>query len=203
MHKRWNSELVKILLKSDPGKNYLDLCSGTGEIALNLLKKAPRPLHAYLLDFCPEMLECAQAKAGNLLNQLSCITADVCSIPLDSNFADCASMAYGIRNVKDVEKCIQEIFRVLKPKATLAILELTQPKNPILKFGHSLYLRTILPLFGKFLTADRDAYEYLCNSIHHFIKPEELAKQLKKHGFSEVECRPLHGGIATIITAKK
>jgi demethylmenaquinone methyltransferase/2-methoxy-6-polyprenyl-1,4-benzoquinol methylase len=113
------------------------------------------------------------------------------------------TIAYGIRNVKEPSKCFEEAYRTLKVGGTLGILELTEPKNAILRFGHNLYLKRVLPQLGKLLTSNRQAYEYLSQSIGAFTKPDELAARLKKANFTDVKIIPLTGGIATIITAKK
>ena len=112
-------------------------------------------------------------------------------------------MAYGMRNVHEPIKCIQETLRVLKPGGCFGILELTRPQNRLLRFGHNIYLRTFLPLLGKWLTASPEAYQYLCRSIQAFLSPEELEALLKSNGFVQTRCIPLTGGIATIILGFK
>ena len=206
LHRYWNRSLIKQTM-TRPNGRLADLCCGTGEITLTWLKKAPPSQVAYLIDFCPEMLECAKIKAQNLnydlLHKLSFMQADVQELPLDSNSIDSMTIAYGIRNVKDPAKCFKEAFRALKPGGKLGILELTEPKSAFLRFGHKIYLKSILPVLGKVLTSNRQAYEYLSQSIGSFIKPDELAAKLKENDFHNICITPLSGGIATIITAEK
>lgn len=206
MHKHWNQNLVRLILSQQP-EILLDLCCGTGEITYAYLSQARSPCQVYLLDFCQEMLVCAEEKAKKLsinpLNQLSFIQADAQVIPLPSNSISCTTIAYGIRNVKDPSKCIREVFRVLKPGGTLGILELTQPTNPFLRMGHYIYLRTLLPLLGWCMTANQSAYQYLSSSIHTFVEPKILEKTIIEAGFTNTECISLSGGIATILFAKK
>lgn len=206
MHKKWNRTLVeKIFVQTQP-KAILDLCCGTGAIAFGYLKKATYPVTAFLLDFSEGMLECAKklAKKQSLgRHDITYLKADAQQIPLTSSSIDCASIAYGIRNLKEPEKCIQEAFRVLKPGGTFGILELTKPKNTLLKLGHSIYLRCILPIVGKALTSNKEAYTYLCNSINTFVPPEHLEKLLREAGFINITTTPLSGGIATILVGKK
>jgi demethylmenaquinone methyltransferase/2-methoxy-6-polyprenyl-1,4-benzoquinol methylase len=205
-HKRWNRCLVEEALQKKAPKVFLDLCAGTGAIALEYLEKSQDKKTAYLLDFSSEMLAHAKeaAKTKNFSgHEIIYLQADAENIPLTENCVGCATMAYGMRNIKHPERSIQEAFRVLAPGGTFGILELTQPKNPLLRFGHTLYLRTVLPLLGKLATSNKEAYNYLCNSIHNFIPPEALEKLLVEANFTSIVRRSLFGGIATLITAKK
>ncbi len=208
LHKWWNRKLIRHILKQTPTPHILlDLCAGTGDIAFNYLKHTSHPSHAYLVDFSSEMLEYAKHKS-NLLSfknphQLFYIEADVQQLPFPNQFADCATMAYGIRNVQDPTLCFQDVFRVLKPGGCFAILELTRPRYKILRMGHHFYLRTLMPFLGKWLTNNRDAYHYLCQSIQTFIAPKELENLLKSNGFIHTKTYPLAGGIATIFIGHK
>lgn len=208
LHKVWNARLVKGVMRQSPvGNRVLDLCCGTGDIAFAFLKKHKTPCTVTLLDFCPEMLSCAKEKAKKIpisdRHDLTYVEGDAQNVPLKNGSVDFVTIAYGIRNVKDPEKCISECFRVLDKGGTLGILELTTPENPILKIGHRFYLRFILPLMGKLVTRNKEAYEYLCNSIHNFIPPDRLVNLAKEAGFSDVKKVPLTGGIATVILATK
>jgi len=205
LHKIWNSRLVNQILAHPADGPLLDLCCGTGDIGFCYLKKKTSPATVYFVDFCQEMLDYAQSKSklpfGN--HQLHFIHGDAQEIPLPSSSVSKISIAYGIRNVSDPLRCFQECYRVLSPGGILAILELTRPTNPFLKLGHSFYLKRILPILGKLATSNKEAYQYLCNSIHHFVCPSELKQGLLNTGFQNVQITPLHGGISTILTARK
>lgn len=206
LHKGWNEKLAKTVLADGSPKRYLDICCGTGEIAFNLLKHVDYECEAFLLDFSEKMLDCAKAKAGTLpqkQHQMHYLRADAQQIPLPSDSIDAATIAYGIRNVQNPEKCIREVYRVLRKGASFAILELTQPNNQVLKFGHKLYMKAFLPMIGKYVTADRDAYQYLCGSIQEFLKPSDLENLLKKIGYQNTRIQPLTLGVATIIKGQK
>jgi demethylmenaquinone methyltransferase / 2-methoxy-6-polyprenyl-1,4-benzoquinol methylase len=206
MHKHWNKELLKHLIKNQNSITLLDLCCGTGDIAFSFLKKSLTPKSAILIDFCSEMLDCARDKAERLnLNnhQIEYLQADVQNIPLDENHVSLVSMAYGIRNVKNPLKCFQEVHRILKPEGIFGILELTQPTHPVIRLGHSFYLKLILPILGKLITSNREAYQYLCSSIHDFVSPSHLEQQLKQAGFKHTIKKSLACGIATIFLASK
>jgi demethylmenaquinone methyltransferase/2-methoxy-6-polyprenyl-1,4-benzoquinol methylase len=206
LHQKWNKHLVYSVKQSELDSSLLDLCCGTGEIAFTYLNNSVHPCEMYLIDFCKEMLACAQEKAKRLdlhEHKLAYIQADVQEIPLANCSINCATMAYGIRNVQSPTLCLAEVYRVLKPDGLFGILELTQPTSSILRFGHKIYLTSILPLLGKFFTSNQAAYEYLCNSIKTFIRPEELKAMLEQAGFKNISIEPLNGGIATIILGQK
>lgn len=205
LHKKWNRALVNLMLKNHP-HTLVDLCAGTGDIAIDFLNTTKNPCHAYFVDFSEAMLEHAKMKASKLpfnQHELSFLEADVQQLPLPDQSADCATMAYGIRNVQHPSRCIKDVYRVLKPGGRFGILELTRPRSQILRFGHQLYLRTFLPLLGKWLTANQDAYQYLRNSINTFIAPEEIENLMKKEGFIQTQKYSLAGGIATILVGQK
>lgn len=204
LHRLWNRALIKKALAPYSPASFLDLCCGTGEIALSYLKHSTTPCKAYLLDFCPEMLEIAKQKSIQLSSHtLQFIEADAQKIPLATSSIQCATIAYGIRNVQDPEACLKEVYRVLDADGVLGVLELTEPSNPLLKKGHQLYLRHFLPLVGSFSTSNRAAYQYLSQSIQKFTKPAEFVQLLKAVGFQEVEVHSLNFGAATIFIAKK
>lgn len=207
MHKLWNAKLVKEVAGTQQHPRALDLCCGTGDIIFELLKKQTLPCTAHCLDFCPEMLQCAQIKSKTIpgidRHHLSFIHGDAQQIPLDDRSVDCVTIAYGIRNVKDPSLCMREAYRVLDQGGIFGILELTIPSNPFLRLGHRFYLKNILPLIGKFVSDNQMAYEYLCQSIHAFTPPERLIKMLDEARFTEIKKISLMGGIATLVTARK
>jgi demethylmenaquinone methyltransferase/2-methoxy-6-polyprenyl-1,4-benzoquinol methylase len=202
----WNRTLVRRINREVPIHDLLDLCAGTGEIALAHLKKSKTPCRAILLDFCAPMLEVAKAKASQLQlpgHSLEFIQGDAQLLPLPDASVDAVTIAYGIRNVADPSRCVKEVMRVLKPGGCWGILELTRPKNALLNTLHTAYLRTMLPILGKIAASNKGAYEYLSSSIGKFQSPEELKSLLAKSGFETVQCYPQTGGIATILIAKK
>jgi demethylmenaquinone methyltransferase / 2-methoxy-6-polyprenyl-1,4-benzoquinol methylase len=203
LHRYWNRALVKRVTQG-LDTTLLDLCAGSGDIAYTYLKSHSTPQRAILIDFCPEMLACAKEKARKLQwHQISFIQADVQALPLENQSVTNATMAYGIRNVKDPKKCFEEVYRVLAPGGCFGILELTQPTHPLIRSAHAFYLKRILPLVGKWLTDNREAYRYLCNSIQAFISPIALEQMLRDVGFKETALQRLTFGTATLIFGRK
>ncbi len=214
LHKIWNRTLILEMLKgapkTDTPKNLLDLCSGTGDIAFGYLKRSLKndtPLgHAYLLDFSTEMLACAKHKAKKLSldeSQITYIQGDATAISLKDESVDSVTIAYGLRNVNSSENCAKEVLRVLRPGGRFGILELTRPSNSFMRFGHSIYLNTILPYLGRLFASDKQAYCYLSQSIQSFLSPSSITTMLKATGFCRTWTKPLMGGIATLIFGEK
>lgn len=206
LHHTWNAALVRNVVVPCEPKSLVDLCAGTGEIAFRSIKAVSSLETVQLVDFSAQMLGCAKHKARSMELEkpsISYLQADVQELPLPDNSVDCMTMAYGIRNVANPFQCFREVYRTLEPGGSFGILELTRPSNPFLRAMHFAYLKTVLPLLGKWLTSDKDAYTYLCNSIHTFVKPDELKKTLEETGFRHLRVKPLAGGIATLFIAQK
>lgn len=216
LHRLWNRKLIQTTVQRDKRRAdadfarpsvLADLCCGTGAISLPWLKSCTVPQQVLLVDFCREMLECAQEKVKDLrldpIHTLNFINADVQAMPLQTDSVDYATMAYGIRNVKSPLECFREVYRILKNNGSFGILELTEPDNFFLRQGHRLYLKTALPLLGKLFTKNREAYAYLSQSIQAFVKPQELKLLLEEAGFTSIQVRPLSFGVATLLVAHK
>ena len=195
LHKKWNRQLIQSVGKAN---TLLDLCAGTGEIGLGYLAKHPNS-RVILLDFCPEMLAVAKSKATPFKRRYTLIEGDAQSLPFENQSIDAVTISYGIRNVKEPQKCFHEVARVLKPGGRFAILELTRPTFPLLRLSHSLYLRICLPLLGKMIAKNIQAYRYLANSVSQFISPQKLEKKLIEANLTPIKRISLMGGLSTII----
>lgn len=188
LHKRWNRKLIKTVTETGFPDHYLDLCCGTGEISLDLLQQCKERCEAFLLDFSQEMLECAKNKSEESKfshHRMHFVNADAQKIPLPSESIDTVTVAYGIRNVHEPMQCAREVHRVLRSGGKFGILELTKPTNSLMKVGHKLYLKALLPLIGNYVTSNKEAYQYLSRSIQSFIAPDELENILQNAGFTE------------------
>jgi len=195
----WNRKLANSV---GDKKMLLDLCAGTGAIAFQYLKTHPRA-DALLIDFCDEMLEISKERGKAYQGRFTTQQADVHKLDLEDGEIEAATMAYGIRNLKDPQKAIHEVYRVLKAGATFSILELTRPNLSILRMGHKVYLKTVVPMLGNLLAKDKQAYRYLARTIESFLAPEVLVNMVEQAGFSQIKQIPLSGGIATLLVAKK
>lgn len=211
-HRLWNRILAERVVYPCRPKGYLDLCCGTGEIALSylrLLQKRREGMHPrlqiYLVDFCSEMLRVAQKKLERIA--LPCgvqfICGDAQRLPFPDASMDCITIAYGLRNVLDRQRCLEEVQRVLRPGGCVGILELTRPKNAVLGYFHHFYLQHFIPKIGGIVMRNREAYDYLQSSIHQFIEPDEVLEMLENSRLVVSRPKPLLGGIATLFCAHK
>jgi demethylmenaquinone methyltransferase / 2-methoxy-6-polyprenyl-1,4-benzoquinol methylase len=198
---QWNRRLVRALGLHKLSTPLLDLCSGTGEITRLAIKMGGRPEQAYCLDFCPEMLEVAARRLAGESVEMIC--GDAQSIPLADQSVDRVAQAYGLRNVRDRELCMREVFRVLRPGGRWGILELTLPSPALLRKVYSFYLCRILPYLGGLVSGDYGAYRYLSRSILDFPPVPRISEMLKGVGFDEVSSFSISGGAATLWIAVK
>lgn len=207
LHLLWNRSLQKALFHPPMGGGCLDLCCGTGAISLPFLRRTSARQTFHLIDFCQPMLDKARQRAASYglmeRHDLQFTQADAQELPLGDGSIERIAMAYGIRNIADPERALRESYRIARPGAELGILELTRPSSALLRRGHSFYLRHLLPRLGKVCTSNREAYQYLCETIQQFIEPKELEAMIRGEGFSEVTVRPLSGGIVHLFHAKK
>lgn len=211
LHTFWNRSLVNEALKNSNPKAILDLCSGTGEIAFRLLSKTKKnktlPKTCHLVDLSPKMLNIAEARSKKLpldiQNTLNFLEGNAENLTFANESFDLITCAYGIRNVQNPQNAFKEMYRILQPSGISAIVELTRPKNFFLKLGHSIFLKTYVPLVGKCFTSNKEAYNYLNKTIHSFMNPQDLQNIAISCGFSQTKIIPLLGGIATILILKK
>jgi demethylmenaquinone methyltransferase / 2-methoxy-6-polyprenyl-1,4-benzoquinol methylase len=207
MHSLWNKRLARELLDRSRPKEMLDLCAGTGEIVWRALayalKQGMTVPHFHLIDFSSEMLQIAKSRSQQLQGQFLFTEANVEALPLGSSSFDAVSIAYGIRNVQHMDLCMKEVYRVLRPGGWLGIIELTRPKTHFMRYMHNIYLKTMVPMWGKWAIRNEDAYKYLCKSIQSFICPEKVLEILRGTGFTSTSSTQLCGGIATLFFAQK
>lgn len=177
-------------------KNVLDLCSGTGALALNLLQAGSEPV---ALDFSLPMLKKGM-KNGSLGNMP--VASDASVMPFRDSVFDLQTIAFGIRNIPDIERFLSESRRTLKSGGRLMILELTRPENPGVRALYNIYLKGILPVIGGIFSGNFKAYRYLARTISGFTDPKELKSMILNAGFSKVEVYPLTFGVATLIVSE-
>lgn len=204
-HRLWMKKLVQLVHSQQMGQSQsiLDLCAGSGAVSRALLKRGLKIKDLTLIDFCPEMLELAQRSVHAPHTKLEFINADVCTIPLESKYADQITMAYGLRNIPDRKQALAEMFRLLKPQGHCWILELTRPKQKLLHTLHQIYLNSLLPALGRLCSQDSDAYRYLSSSVHNFVNPEIVLDEMKQCGFTFTKAIPIHLGMVHIFHGRK
>jgi demethylmenaquinone methyltransferase/2-methoxy-6-polyprenyl-1,4-benzoquinol methylase len=184
----------------------LDLCTGTGDLALAYHKACAGKAAIVGADFCPQMLERAVQKASRARRSSSIqfVEADAQRLPFARDTFEVVSIAFGLRNVTDTDKGIAEMVRVLKPGGRLAILEFSKPRHWFFGRMYRAYFQYLLPLVGQLLSRSRQsAYRYLPESVGEFPDGEALCERLRGHGLEQVSQRPFTFGIATLYVGTK
>ncbi len=186
----------------------LDVCTGTGDLALAYAKASKNRVPIVATDFCPEMLVPARKKASrklrNAASLIQFLEADTQHLPFPDDQFQITTVAFGLRNVTDPEKGISEMIRVTQPGGRIAILEFSQPRNWFFSRVYRFYFRYLLPFVGQLISRSKDnAYRYLPESVMEFPDGELLAERLRAHGLQEVKWYPFTFGIATLYVGQK
>jgi demethylmenaquinone methyltransferase / 2-methoxy-6-polyprenyl-1,4-benzoquinol methylase len=203
----WRKHTVKACLANNP-ENVLDLCTGTGDLALKLKKYAGKNIKITALDYSRPMLQEAKRKAvKRKIEGIEFIRGDAASMPFPDSHFDSIGIAFAFRNLTyhnpDKDIFLGEIIRVLKPGGHLVIIETSQPENRILRFLFHFYLRFIAVPIGGLISGQYGAYKYLAHSARTYFNSEELGNILIHAGFKSVQCKPKLGGISTLYLAEK
>jgi len=179
-----------------PEARVLDLCCGTGDLALALA----RTRRGLVLgsDFCHPMLLAARQKADARQARTALFEADALRLPLRDGSVDLLTVAFGFRNLANYAAGLKEMRRVLAAGGMAAVLEFSQPPNRAFAALYNFYSRRILPIAGGALSGSRDAYTYLPESVRKFPSAEELAGEMRRAGFAQVSYEYLTGGIVAL-----
>jgi len=183
----------------------LDLCTGTGDLAFAFHRYTQGKVPVVAADFCRPMLDIAeQKKIRRKITGIQFLEADTQHLPFGDNEFQIVSVAFGLRNVADTDAGLREMTRVCRPGGKVAVLEFTEPRYQPFKAGYGFYFRNILPLIGQLLARnDRDAYNYLPQSVGLFPQYQKLADRMTAAGLSSVTFHPLTFGIATLYIGQK
>lgn len=181
---------------SQPDSVALDVCSGTGDLAIALRKVSAGTVLA--ADFCQPMLKRARQKVLRRSQRITLLVADTLELPFPDNSADVVASAFGFRNLANYALGLREMLRVLKPGGTVAILEFSRVRWPVFAPLFRLYFAHVLPRMGTWISGVPGAYQYLHDSVSRFPDQEMLAKSMRRAGFVEVGYRNLMGGIAAL-----
>ena len=187
-----------------PAGAILDVCTGTGDLALAYAAKAAPGVRVVGSDFCAPMLAHGIEKGKRSGSRVEWVEADAMALPFADGEFDLVTVAFGLRNIADTSRGLAEMARVLRPGGRLAILEFSLPANSLIRAGYLWYFRNVLPLIGNCVARNRsDAYTYLNKSVEEFPAGQRLAAVVRAAGFSSVEMIPLSLGIATLSIATR
>jgi len=190
-------------LELRPNMVLLDLCTGTGDFGLEAL--ARQNLRIIGLDVARDMMVVGQAKAvrHHVDHRFRFSVGDAENLPLADGSVDRATIGFGIRNVTDRARALRELVRVLKPGGRVAILEFGVPPNETFRSLYFFYATHLLPVIGGALSGNRQAYEYLPDSIRRFPPPAEFCELARESGFSGARFEPLALGIVNLYLLTK
>jgi len=197
----WRRRGVALLDPKSEG-SYLDVGAGTGDIALEILRQRPES-RVVGIDPSRNMLEIGWRKVGDagLSGRISLEEGDVLNLRFEDASFDGAITSFCIRNVTDRRRGLQEIRRVLKSGSRLVIVELTEPRGPIMQPLFRIYARVVMPLVTRILSSV-SAYRYLANSMADFPAPEVFSNLMHEAGFVNVQTTHVTGGIVTLFVAE-
>ncbi len=199
---KWRKRVVALLKKEAP-ETILDIATGTGDLAIALVKTGAQKIVG--LDISPGMLAVGKDKIKDkhLDSTIEMVVGDSEKLTFENDSFDAVTVSFGVRNFETLETGLSEILRVLKPKGSLVILETSVPTKTPFKQGYHLYTRYMLPLIGKLFSKDNSAYGYLSESAAVFPHGQTFNNILRKIGFIEVTNSPQTFGVASIYVAKK
>lgn len=207
IHRLWKENFVS-LIPVMPNAKILDVAGGTGDIAIryhNKMKNAGYQSEVTICDINSEMIEAGRDKAidQNILHGLHHVQGDAEKLPFPDSIFDCYTIAFGIRNVTNIEKALAESYRVLKPGGKFLCLEFSKLESELMQKFYDLYSFNLIPKIGKCITNNEEAYQYLVESIKQFPDQESFANMIKDTGYKGVHYHNLSFGVAAIHMADK
>jgi demethylmenaquinone methyltransferase / 2-methoxy-6-polyprenyl-1,4-benzoquinol methylase len=208
MDKHWRRLAAKACLAARPDR-FLDLCCGTGDLAIAIARMARYPMDIQALDYSRPMLMKAERKTAQLNSKttINFVQGEVDKLPFPSSYFDCIGISFGFRNLTYKNPLagihLDEIVRVLKPENRFVLVESSQPCSAFVRSCYHFYMRQYVSRMGYCLSGNRGAYHYLSESACRFYEPAELKLLLLEHGFKSVDYKPLFFGAAGIHIATK
>ncbi len=203
--RRWRRKTVKLVPPSGKAP-VLDVCTGTGDLALAYWRRGGRQVRVVGADFCRPMLAIGRGKArrAGADRWITLLEADAQRLPFADNVFEIVSVAFGLRNLSDTDRGLREMVRVCRPGGHVAVLEFSLPDRGPLRKLYGWYFRQVLPRIGQALARNRQAaYNYLPASVGEFPQREALLRRMQAAGLSELRCHPLTFGIAILYVGTK
>ena len=199
----WRRVAVKRLKRLKP-QNILDVATGTGDFAIQL-HQSLKPEHITGLDLSQGMLDEARRKVREkgLENDITFEQGDCMALPMQDSSFDAVTVAFGVRNFEHLQQGYEEMARVLKPGGMLCVLELSTPRNRIIRWFYDLYTLHIIPAIGGLKSGDKSAYRYLPQSIAAVPQGDDMLQLMRNTGLRDTNCKRLTLGTCTIYTAVK
>jgi demethylmenaquinone methyltransferase/2-methoxy-6-polyprenyl-1,4-benzoquinol methylase len=193
--------LAELGWEARPDGAFVDVCAGTLDVGAALAKSAGFRGFVLGADFAEPMLRRGLGKAP--LSSLGPVTADALQLPVADASSAGAIVAFGIRNLADLDAGLHEVLRVLQPGARFVILEFSTPRSAIVRFGYHAYSHHVLPVIGRLVSGHPTAYRYLPESVDRFPEAEALADRMRAAGFANVRWRHVSLGVAAIHVGEK
>lgn len=187
----WRKRTIRSLGLA-PGSTILDLACGTGDLCRGLADAGYRPVG---MDLSFGMLAAARTDAP-------LVHADALALPVPDGSVDGVTCGFALRNFRELDPFFAELARVVRPGGRIALLDVAEPPNPVLRWGHGIYFGKVVPKIGG-LISDASAYQYLPKSVAYLPEPEEMLASLERLGFDAVSRRLLSTGISQLITATR
>lgn len=199
----WRKAALDVLSASPDGI-VLDLCAGTGDLALEAARRRGAPRLVVGVDLAQAMMRIGQIKAQRTSQRaVRFICGNAEELPFKQNRFDGAMVAFGVRNLADIPLGLSSILRVLRPGGRLVVLELSRPRLPLIRQGYQLYFRHLLPIIGGLISGDPGAYRYLHTSVMAFPERERFIELMEQAGFVRTGFRDLSLGVATLYWGEK
>jgi len=199
IHYLWKHLAVRSLALK-PGEAVLDVCGGTGDLAILAARKVLPGGRVVVFDINRAMIESGRRKNSNaaVRRKLDYVQGNAEKMGFPDQSFDAAMVGFGIRNVTHMEQGFREMLRVLKPGGRMMCLEFSKPTNPVFRWLYDMYSFHAMPLLGRLVVGTQEAYTHLPESIRVFPLPDELSEILENIGYRQVTHRSLSNGIAVI-----
>ena len=206
IHRLWKNRFVDDFIDPPHDIKVLDVAGGTGDIAFRILDKLGPNGHVTMCDINANMLEAGKKRSENKNhnpNQISWIVGDAQALEFPDDTFDAYTIAFGIRNVVNIDKTLKEAYRVLKPGGRFFCLEFSHVENPVIEQMYDFYSFNVIPPMGKVLANDMASYQYLVESIRRFPKQIDFCEMISNAGFRGVNYVNLSFGVSAMHTGYK